>query len=48
MAKLPSEVRLQIARVTNKDVWEVEELLQVIKAEVKAREVSDTIKIHEV
>ena len=35
MAKLPSEVRLQIARVTNKDVWEVEELLQVIKAEVE-------------
>ena len=48
MAKLPSEVRLQIARVTNKDVWEVEELLQVIKAEVEAREISDTIKVHEV
>jgi len=48
MAKLPSEVRLQIARVTNKDVWEVEELLQVIKAEVEAREISDTIKVQDV
>ena len=48
MAKLPSEVRLQIARVTNKDVWEVEELLQVIKAEAEACKISDTIKVHEV
>ena len=48
MAKLPSEVRLQIARVINKDVWEVEELLWVIKAEVEAREISNTIKVHEV
>ena len=48
MAKLPSEVRLQIARVTNKDVWELEELLQVIKVEVEAREISDAIKVHEV
>ena len=48
IAKLPSEVRLQIARVTNKDVWEVEELLQVIKAEVEAHDISDTIKVHKV
>ena len=48
MAKLPSEVRLQIARVTNKDVWEVEELLQVIKAEVEAYKISDTMKVHKV
>ena len=27
MSKLPAEVRLQIARVSVKDVWEVEELL---------------------
>ena len=45
---MPSEVRLQIARVTNKDVWEVEKLLKVIKVEVEAREISDTIKVQEV
>ena len=29
MAKLPSEVRLQIARVTTIDVWKLDELLNV-------------------
>ena len=47
MSKLPSDVRLQVARVTAKEVWEVQELLTVIKAEVEAREISDTIKINE-
>ena len=36
-----------MARVTVKEVWEVQELLTVIKAEVEAREISDTIKINE-
>jgi len=35
MAKLPTEVHLQIARITNKEVWQVDELLQVIKGEVE-------------
>ena len=47
MSKLPAEVRLQIARVSVKDVWEVEELLTVIKAEVEAREISDTVQVTE-
>ena len=47
MSKLPAEVRLQIARVSVKDVWEVEELLTVIKAEVEAREISDAVKVTE-
>lgn len=47
MSKLPAEVRLQIARVSARDVWEVDELLRVIKSEVEAREISDTIKINE-
>ena len=45
MPKLPGEVCLQIARVTTKDVWEVNELLHVIKGEVEARELSDTVKV---
>ena len=44
MAKLPGDVRLQIARLTTKDVWEIEELLQVLRIEVEAREVSE---VHE-
>ena len=31
MAKLPSEVFLQIARATTREIWKVDELLQVIK-----------------
>ena len=47
MSKLPLEVRLQIARVTTGDVWEVEELLRVLKQEVVARELSDTVRVNE-
>jgi len=47
MSKLPLDVRLQIARVTTENVWEIEELLKVIKQEVVARELSDAIKVNE-
>ena len=47
MAKLPGDVRLQIARVTTKDVWEIDELLQVLRIEVEAREVSEGVGVHE-
>ena len=47
MSRLPTEVRLHVARVSTKDVWEINELLKVIQAEVEAREMSDTIKIQE-
>jgi len=47
MSKLPLDVRLQIARVTTGDFWEVEELLRVIKKEVVARELSDTVRVNE-
>ena len=47
MSKLPAEVRLQIACVSIKDMWEVEELFTVIKAEVEAREISDTVQVIE-
>ena len=47
MSKLPYEVRLQIARVSVREVWEVEELMDVIKGEVEAREISDNIKVTE-
>ena len=44
MAKLPAIVRLQVARITNKDVWNIEELVQIIKGEVEAKEISDAMK----
>ena len=47
MSRLPAEVRLHVARVSTKDVWEINELLKVIQAEVEAREMSDTMKMQE-
>ncbi len=44
MSKLPADVRLQIARVTTKDVWQIEEVLSVLKSEVQAREMSNNMK----
>jgi len=47
MSKLPTDVQLQVARVTAKDEQEIQELLTAIKAEVEAKEINDTIKISE-
>ena len=44
MSKLPSDVRLQIARRTEKDVWVIKDLLEIIRREVKARELSEQVK----
>ena len=40
MSKLPQDVRLQIARNTAQDVWEMSE-----RKEVEAREIGDGIKV---
>ena len=45
MSKLPQDIRLQIARNTAQEVWEMSELLSVIQKEVEAREISDGIKV---
>ena len=44
MSKLPSEIRLQIARNTTVSIWKIEDLLNVIKIEVEAREASEMTK----
>ena len=44
MAKVPSELRLRIARVTKESVWKIDDLLEVIRQEVEAREVSERVK----
>ncbi len=44
MSKLPSDVRLQIARKTEKDVWVIKDLLEIIRKEVEARELSEQVK----
>ena len=45
MAKLPQEVRIQVARETTKEIWEITDILNVILKEVEAREVGENVKI---
>ena len=45
MSKLPNEVCVRIAREST--VWKIEELMDVIKQDVEAREVSKSVKITE-
>ena len=45
MAKLPEDIRVQIARNTTKDIYEIRELLDVIQWEVEARKISDNVKV---
>ena len=46
MAKLPQEVRMQVARNTAEDVWEISDIVDVIRKEVEAREMSEGVKIN--
>ena len=46
MAKLPADVRDQIARNTTQDVWEISAILNIILKEVEAREVSESVKVN--
>ena len=47
MSKLPSDVRLTVARKTNGTVWELQEIVKILKAEVEAREASILLKTNE-
>ena len=44
MAKLPNDIRLEIARKSASGVWKIDELLNTIKFEVEAREASEAAK----
>ena len=44
MSKLPSDICLEIARKSKGDVWKIDDLLDTIKIEIEAREVSDGVQ----
>ena len=44
MSKLPTEVRLRIARESEADVWSITNLMKVLQTELEAREASETTK----
>ena len=45
MIKLTPELRLRIARESRSDIWEIGDLLSVIKQEVEAREATELVKV---
>ena len=47
MSKLPPEIRFQTARNSMDSVWKIDELLSLIKTEIKAREASEITKTGE-
>ena len=47
MTKLPQDLRLRVARETDKEVWEIDELMALIKKEVEAREATEFVKLHQ-
>ena len=47
MSKVPADIRLIIARKTEQKVWEFQEILETLKAEMEARELSIRVKTNE-
>ena len=48
MSKLTGDIRLRIARESKDDVWNLDELMEVIRTEVEAREASEVVKVNSV
>ena len=46
MSKLPQEVRIQVARNTAREVWQMSDILDVIRQEVEARKISEGVKVN--
>ena len=44
MSKLPSDIRLHIARKATKEAWKIDDLLTTIILEIEAREISESTK----
>ena len=47
MSKLPTEIRIQIARNSTTDVWNIEDLMKIIKTELEAREAGESVKAND-
>ena len=45
---MPSEIRLHIARNTVDEVWNITDLLEVMRKEVEARELSENVRSDEI
>ena len=47
MSKLPTEIQIQIVRNSTTDVWNIEDLIKIIKNELKAREAGESVKAND-
>ena len=45
MAKLPNDIKVQIARRTTQDVWKIDTAQEIILKEVDACEINDRVKV---
>ena len=46
MSKLPTEIRVQIARLMSSEVWSIREMLELIRKVVEAREANENLKVN--
>ena len=44
MSKLPSEIRLEIARNATTEIWKIDDLLNMVRMEIEAWEVSESVQ----
>ena len=44
MSKLPPELRIQVARKTADELWKIEDILEIIRKELEAREISESVR----
>ena len=47
MGKLPTDVRVQVSRLISREIWSMNELLELLEREVEAREIGEAAKISE-
>ena len=44
MSKLPPELRIQVTRKTASELWEINDILEIIRKELEAREIIDSVR----
>ena len=44
LSKLPPELRVQVTRETASELWEINDILEIIRKELEAREISESVR----
>ena len=43
MSKLPTQLRVQVARKTASELWEINDTLEIIRKELEAHDISESV-----